>query len=277
MQGIYCIKNVNSGRKYYGSSQNVEKRLLQHRKDLIKDKHHNMQLQRCFNKYGDIFEYSLVEETYFSSLTELLKYEQTFIDSNIHGYNMAPALGGNILGVHPDKDKIRQRINESHKKAMSKMTAAERKNKFGKKGTDNPNWRDGGVSKKICPKCRINKIREKSNSCNVCRDRTAESNPFYGKTHSEQTKNVLREKMSGENSWILGIDPKELPYTKHYEISYPDGSKKVVAGLKAIAEEFMVSIPNIHGVINRCKNGNPPQRGKCAGYIIVEIPGPMAV
>ena len=42
--------------------------------------------------------------------------------------------------------------------------------------------------------------------------------------------------------------------------------------LKEIAKEFAVSIPNVHGVIKRCKHGNTPKRGKFAGTIIIEVP-----
>ena len=34
MQGIYCIEHPESGRKYYGSSMNVEKRLTGHKREL---------------------------------------------------------------------------------------------------------------------------------------------------------------------------------------------------------------------------------------------------
>lgn len=36
MQGIYCIENTVTGKKYYSSSMNVRKRLLQHQQDLKK-------------------------------------------------------------------------------------------------------------------------------------------------------------------------------------------------------------------------------------------------
>jgi len=36
MQGIYCIENIATKRKYYGSSMDVCKRLQQHQTDLLK-------------------------------------------------------------------------------------------------------------------------------------------------------------------------------------------------------------------------------------------------
>ena len=52
MQGIYYIENTKTQRRYYGSSFNIEKRLTQHKQDLGKRKHHNIQLQRTYNKYS---------------------------------------------------------------------------------------------------------------------------------------------------------------------------------------------------------------------------------
>ena len=103
------------------------------------------------------------------------------------------------------------------------------------------------------------------------KNRIREKNGFYGKHHSEETKKILREKMSGDNSWIKGINPSDLPYTKKYEITYPDGTKKIVAGLKAIAIEFKVSITNVYATISRIKNKKFPSRGVFAGVIIQEV------
>ena len=99
--------------------------------------------------------------------------------------------------------------------------------------------------------------------------RKGEKNHFYGKKHSEETKNKLRENC--KNNWIKGIDPALLPYTKSYIIIYPNGGTKQVAGLKAIAEEFKVSIENVHATIQRIKKGKFPKRGVFANFIIREI------
>ena len=193
------------------------------------------------------------------------------IDKNINGYNMAPANGGDILGNHPDKISIREKIISTHKKTISHMSSEERKTKFGKSGNSNPNFKNGGISYKVCPKCNINSIRIQSNTCGECRDRTGENNAFFKKHHSEKTKQLLREKMSGKNSWIKDIDPALLPYTKNYMITYPNGEIKQVAGLKSIAEEFNVSIENVHATIKRISLGKIPKRGVFAKVSIKEI------
>jgi group I intron endonuclease len=268
MQGIYYIENIKTQRRYYGSSFNIEKRLIQHQQDLEKGKHHNIQLQRTYNKYGNVFRYKTLEKTNFNTRKELLEYEQTFLDKNIKGYNMAPANGGNILGVHPNKDQIKKQISNTLKQNMNSMSAEERKHKFGRPGKKNGRWKQGS-SVKICPKCN-SRMGYKATTCRKCRDRTKKNNPFYGKLHTEKTKAILREKMSGDNSWIKNIDPSKLPYTKKYIIEYSNGTSKEVYGLKCIAEEFNTSITNLHATIARMKQGKMPTRGTFKGINIYE-------
>lgn len=104
----------------------------------------------------------------------------------------------------------------------------------------------------------------------LAKERKGAKNPFYGKSHTEKTKTILREKMSGKNSWIKDIDPSELPYTKQYVIEYADRPSKEVYGLKAIAAEFNTSITNLHATIGRMAKGKIPTRGIFKGMNIYE-------
>jgi hypothetical protein len=104
----------------------------------------------------------------------------------------------------------------------------------------------------------------------IAKKRKGDKNPFYGKSHSEETRETLRENQL-TNSWIKGIDPSLLPYTTHYEIIYPDGTSKHVAGLKAIADEFGVSIVNVHATIKRMAKGIMPSKSVFKNYLIRKI------
>jgi hypothetical protein len=184
---------------------------------------------------------------------------------------MAPANGGDILSSHPDRTAIRNKIKNTHKETIASMSDSDKKEKWSKPGDQNYNWRNGGKSSKLCPHCGIVQIASTCNSCNSCRIRTKEHNPFYNKQHTVETKEYLRKINSGDNSWIKGISPNLLPYTKIYSIIYTDGTVKKVAGLKAIAKEFNVSLENVHATIKRIAKGKIPKRGKFAGIIIKEI------
>jgi group I intron endonuclease len=273
MQGIYCIEHVTSLRRYYGSSINIEKRIASHKRDLRLGRHHNIQLQRAVAKYGiESFDFKVVEETVYLSRKELLDYEQTFIDANKTGYNMAPANGGDCISKHPDHELIVAKIRDANNKRYAALSESERKEKYGRPGSTNPNYRNGGVSFKICPICNCNRISSQSSCCGKCRDRSGSHNPFYNKQHSEETKEILRKANSGENSWIKGILPSMLPYTNFYRITYANGTTKDVAGLKIIAQEFNVTIENIYATIKRISNGSPiPSRGKLAGVKLEKL------
>ncbi len=113
-------------------------------------------------------------------------------------------------------------------------------------------------------------VEGKENLRKSAKTRTGKKNGFYGKKHSEETKQKNREAHSGDNSWIKNIDPSLLPYTKKYTIQYPTGETKQVSGLKAIADEFNVSVENVHATIKRIVDGKIPRRGAFANIIIKE-------
>lgn len=270
MKGIYCIENRIDGKKYYGSSMNIEKRLKMHRKGLLKSKHINIFLQRAVDKHGiENFDFKIVEIMNESTKKEILACEQKYIDSNIGGYNIAPANGGDILSSHPEREKILEYRASRYRDYLNSLTPEERKAKFGKAGDKNPIWKNGGRLK-VCPICNTSKIEPFANTCGKCRNRKGKHNPFFGRSHTETTKKQLSE-IHKNNSWIKDINPAELPYTEYYEIIYPDGTTKQVAGLKAIANEFNVSIANVYATIKRMSDGKIPVKSVFKNHMIRKI------
>ena len=91
MIGIYKIFNKITKRFYIGSSGDIPRRWRSHRNLLKNNKHHNIFLQREYNKYGkDAFIYEVVCET---SIETLLEKEQELFESldvfGDKGYNIA--------------------------------------------------------------------------------------------------------------------------------------------------------------------------------------------
>ena len=60
--GIYKILNTVNGKAYIGSSENIKRRLKDHKGYLQNNKHPSTHLQNAYNKYGVAsFEYSILE------------------------------------------------------------------------------------------------------------------------------------------------------------------------------------------------------------------------
>lgn len=266
MQGIYCIINKNTGKKYYGSSSKIEERINGHISELNSNKHHNILLQRSWNKHGSgSFDFQIIEITNFENLKDLLRLEQKYIDENKNGFNLAPANGGDIISNHPNKKEILKRRSNTLNSKIKNMSKDERKLKYGKSGPKNGMFgktHTDEVRKKLkqinsTPKEYLrkpkkwteeglNKLRE------LARERTGENNGFYGKTHSDETKEKIRQYQK-ENNWMKNRNPEELSYTRKYQINYPDGTKIIKFGLKEVSDLLGVSITAIS---NQIKNFN---------------------
>jgi group I intron endonuclease len=78
MMGIYEIHCQKSGKKYIGSSKNIEKRWQSHLSNLRRKAHHNYKLQQAFIRYGeDNFTFQVLEEIYNEDL--LYEIEEKYI------------------------------------------------------------------------------------------------------------------------------------------------------------------------------------------------------
>lgn len=191
MIGIYRIRNKVNDKCYYGSSKNIEKRWQRHKNEL-KNNNHNPLLQRAWNKYGESnFVFEVIEEC---ELSVLLQTEQKYLDL-LPEYNIGlNASGGDNLSKNPNKVDIIEKITKAVRERIISMTDIERKEKFSKPMDTNPNWK-GGSSFKNC-ECG-EKINPTNKTCIKCRDKSGKNNPFYGKTHTNETKLKLSKKRIG--------------------------------------------------------------------------------
>lgn len=78
-QGIYEIVNVIDGKRYVGSSTNIDRRWRCHKKDLRNSRHHSAYLQRAWVKHGEsVFSFCVIENCEKASLIER---EQHYFDA----------------------------------------------------------------------------------------------------------------------------------------------------------------------------------------------------
>ena len=82
--GIYKITNKRTGKSYIGQSQDIQKRLNQHKNELNRGDHHNPGLQRDFNM-GDRFDFEVIEYTPY--LDEREKAYINHFNTFHNGYN----------------------------------------------------------------------------------------------------------------------------------------------------------------------------------------------
>lgn len=111
--GIYEIRNILNGKTYVGSTINFKQRHSQHFRQLARDAHPNVHLQRAYNKYGkDVFQFNKLLHCAQKDLTVL---EQTMMDANKPEYNMfkfARSSRGN-------KNRLGKKHTEEAKRKMS--------------------------------------------------------------------------------------------------------------------------------------------------------------
>lgn len=218
--GVYKITNIKNGKFYIGSSIDINTRWRRHKSDLRNENHPNLYLQRAWNKYGErYFIFELCLET-----NDLRAVEQKLLDGYFGSadcYNLNPNVsGGDLLTNHPYRDDIIRRISETTISNRASMSKEERVKKWGKNGKDNPNYGNGWteeqrrqasdrMKKRMSnpeERQKISKAMEKRMSnpeerqkiSEFAKTRIGDKNPFYGKRHSDETKQKLRETHLGK-------------------------------------------------------------------------------
>jgi group I intron endonuclease len=197
ISGIYKIVNTKNDKFYIGSAVDIKKRWDRHKNALKKNKHENIHLQRAYNKYGeDVFICETIEET-----KDLLLREQHYLDTLKSydftiGYNIGrKSSGGDNITNHPHREDIIKRITKSIIERNSKLSDEEKKQKWSRVGNKNFNWK-GGVSSPKCDTCGKTLLYGHK-KCSLC-SKLGENNPFYGKHHSDETKEKLSKINKGK-------------------------------------------------------------------------------
>lgn len=185
--GIYMIVNLHNSNCYIGSSSNLRARFIRHKRELRKNTHHSIYLQRAYNKYGsEIFVYCILEFTN----SELFSSEEKWIERLSPEYNVGCVGGGDNISNHPNNAQIRAKYSQIQRNRRKNMTQEEKEIMRQKlMGANNPNWKGGIASDNHCIDCNA-KISAYKKRCMKCCKKGV-LNPFYGKHHSVDTKNKI--------------------------------------------------------------------------------------
>lgn len=115
MTGIYQIRNIQTGKVYIGSSENMPKRKLEHFWNLENLIHHSRHLQNSYLKRGkENFIFEILEEC---TKEQLIEREQHYLDTILfaqeycltkgqdsrfleYGYNICPIAGRSTFSKH---------------------------------------------------------------------------------------------------------------------------------------------------------------------------------
>lgn len=174
MGHIYKIENLINGKVYIGQTTWLKKRLNAHKNLLKKGEHPNTYLQRSWDKYGeDCFIIEVLEECDVDMLNAREKYWISFYDcysNRDNGYNQTTG-GDGTRGLIVSKE------------TKCKMST----NHWDCSGENNPMY--GKDVKDYMTQKQIEQWKEKISIANK-----GKNNAFYGKVHTEETKQLLSEK-----------------------------------------------------------------------------------
>lgn len=126
--GVYKIENKFTGECYVGSSRDVRKRWNQHRRHLLRNKHHNYRLQAAYDLHGpDAFIFEILEHV---EAEQLIVREQFFMDLLRPQYNIHPKADGS---QHAEETKALIRAASTGKKHSEDTKARLSAARMGKK------------------------------------------------------------------------------------------------------------------------------------------------
>ena len=112
VSGVYRLLNIITGECYVGSSTNLGNRLAVHRYRMQNRIHANRNVQAAFDEHGiNAFSFEVLKLV--TDKTQLIAYEQHYIDQLMPAYNLAPK-AGTCLGVkfsQQSRDRISARVS----------------------------------------------------------------------------------------------------------------------------------------------------------------------
>lgn len=202
--GIYQIRNIINNKVYIGSAINFKQRWKKHKEQLKKGMHPNTYLQNAWNKYGEnsfVFEITEI----IKEIDQLIPKEQYYKDlyksyDRNFGYDIRKIAESN-LGIKCS-EKSRKKHSKSQKgkrhteKARRNMSLAKIGKIFTIKHKKELSKSQIGNKNALGHKC-SNEAKQKMSLIRKNKY-IGENHPWFGKHHSEETKQKMREAKLGK-------------------------------------------------------------------------------
>lgn len=195
MVGIYKIENIKNGYVYIGQSVNIERRLKDHKRELGYNKHHNIYLQRAYNKYGESnFNFEIICECEKEKLNELETYYCNLYRPNV--YNIGATNSAGTMS-----QEKRDKLSLVHK-GKSHPQSENSKIKISNSLKGRKHYHSEETRRKISETLKGKRHKEESkNKLSLARK---------GKTHSEETKLKMSLSHKGKTSWNKGMTKEQM-------------------------------------------------------------------
>ena len=235
--GVYKITCLSSGKYYIGYSKNVKRRFTAHKTGLKRNKHQNQHLQMSYNKYNiENFTFDILHTC--NTIDEAKGLELKYLeDINIRPflYNMHyNNSGGDTLTYHPNRTEIIEKRTNTNAVRFNNRTKEERQQTYGKSGEKNGMY---GRTHTDEVKTRSSEMHKGNTYCKgkkasdetrhkmsiIASQRIGDANPFFGKHHSEETKQKLREAKTG----TVPTNATQLVIDNVYYNSLTDASREL--------------------------------------------------
>lgn len=189
---------------------------------LRRNRHDNIHLQRSFDKHGEsAFKFSLLEKCV--NKNEILVREQHWLNKLDSKYNILPVAGNTTGRIVTTETRLKLSI------ASSKLTGS-KNHWFGKRLHDNTI----NAAKRVTSK----KFR-------------GQGNPFWGKTHTEEVRRLLSEKLIGRKmpESFLRKQAGNTRGSKTYTVTFPDGRSTIIRNLKEYCDGVGFVAQNVRSAI----------------------------